>query len=56
MPSRTTLHRIGRVYRWNERPLASITDDEAATMLHDIAEARPEGDGEPDEAYPPRDV
>jgi integrase len=25
------------VYGWNERPVASITDDEAAIMLHDIA-------------------
>ena len=38
--SRMTLHRIGRVYGWNERPLASITDDDAAAMLHDIAVRR----------------
>jgi integrase len=37
---RTTLERIGRIYRWNERPIASITDDEAATVLSDIAERR----------------
>ena len=37
---RETLDRIGRVYGWNERPLASITDDDAATMLHDIADRR----------------
>src|SRR6478672_9941268 len=35
--TRTSLQRIGRVYGWNERPLASITDDEAAIMLADIA-------------------
>ena len=35
-----TLQRIGRVYGWNERPLASITDDDAAAMLHDIADRR----------------
>jgi integrase len=38
--TRTTLQRIGRDYSWNERPVASITDDEAATMLHDIAVKR----------------
>jgi hypothetical protein len=38
--TRTSLQRIGRVYGWNERPVASITDDEAAIMLHDIAERR----------------
>ena len=38
--SRQTLQRIGRVYGWNERPLASITDDDAAAMLHDIADRR----------------
>ena len=32
-----TLQRIGRVYGWNDRPLASITDDNAAAMLADIA-------------------
>jgi integrase len=37
---RETLDRIGRVYGWNERPLASITDDDAAAMLLDIAERR----------------
>ena len=35
-----TLQRIGRVYGWNERALASITDDDAAAMLQDIAEQR----------------
>ena len=35
-----SLQRIGRVYGWNERPVASITDDEAAAMLHDIAVRR----------------
>jgi integrase len=35
--TRTSLQRIGRVYGWNERPVASITDDQAATMLADIA-------------------
>ena len=38
--SRVTLQRIGRVYGWNERPVASITDDDAAAMLHDIADQR----------------
>ena len=37
---RETLDRIGRVYGWNERPVASITDDDAAAMLHDIADRR----------------
>jgi integrase len=32
-----TLQRIGRVYGWNDRPVASITDDGAAKMLADIA-------------------
>ncbi|WP_426615336.1 tyrosine-type recombinase/integrase [Bradyrhizobium sp. McL0616] len=32
-----TLIRIGRVYGWNDRALSSITDDDAAAMLHDIA-------------------
>jgi integrase len=32
-----TLERVGRVYGWNERDAASITDDDAAAMLHDIA-------------------
>ena len=35
---RNSLQRIGRVYGWNERPLPSITDDDAAAMLQDIAE------------------
>ena len=35
--TRTTLQRIGRVYRWSERPIASISDDDAAAMLADIA-------------------
>ena len=35
-----TLQRIGRVYGWNERPIVSITDDDAAAMLHDIADRR----------------
>jgi integrase len=34
------LQRIGRVYGWNDRPVASITDDDAAAMLHDIADRR----------------
>jgi integrase len=38
--TRRTLQRIGRVYRWNDRPVASITDDEAAAMLADIAITR----------------
>ena len=55
--SHLTLQRIGRVYGWNERPVASITDDDAAAMLHDIADpARQEVDGEPDQAHPARDV
>jgi integrase len=37
---RQTLERIGRVYGWNERPIAAITDDDAAAMLHDIAVVR----------------
>ncbi|RZN26987.1 integrase family protein [Bradyrhizobium sp. Leo121] len=35
-----TLNRIGRVYDWNDRPLSSITDDDAAEMLQDIADER----------------
>ena len=35
-----TLQRIGRVYGWNDRPVLSITDDDAAAMLHDIADRR----------------
>ena len=38
--TRRTLQRIGRVYGWNERPIASITDDDAAAMLSDIADRR----------------
>jgi integrase len=38
--ARLTLQRIGRVYGWNERPIVSITDDDAAAMLHDIADRR----------------
>ncbi len=38
--SRLTLERIGRVYGWNDKPVASITDDDAAAMLHDIADQR----------------
>jgi integrase len=38
--ARLTLQRVGRVYGWNERPIASITDDDAAAMLHDIADRR----------------
>jgi integrase len=38
--TRTTLQRIGRVYRWNDRAIASITDDEAALVLSDIAVRR----------------
>src|SRR5262245_59531684 len=34
---RTVLQRIGRIYGWNERPMAAISDDEAADMLADIA-------------------
>jgi integrase len=35
-----TLERIGRVYDWNDRALSSITDDDAAEMLQDIADER----------------
>jgi integrase len=35
--TRGTLHRIGREYGWSDRPASSITDDDAAHMLHDIA-------------------
>jgi integrase len=38
--TRVTLQRIGRVYAWNDRPVVSITDDDAAAMLHDIADRR----------------
>jgi integrase len=34
------LQRIGRVYAWNDRPIAAISDDDAATMLADIANRR----------------
>jgi len=34
---RTILQRIGRVYGWNDRPIAAISDDAAAAMLADIA-------------------
>jgi integrase len=34
------LQRIGRVYGWSERPIAAITDDDAADMLSDIADRR----------------
>jgi hypothetical protein len=37
---RQTLARIGRVYGWNERPIAAITDDVAAAILLDIAVTR----------------
>src|SRR5262245_18062219 len=37
---RTVLQRIGRIYRWDDRPLAAISDDEAADMLADIANRR----------------
>jgi integrase len=35
-----TLQRIGRVYGWNDRAIAAITDDDAAKMLADIAVKR----------------
>src|SRR5215831_3497253 len=38
--ARLRLQSIGRVYGWNECPIASITDDDAAAMLHDIADRR----------------
>jgi integrase len=38
--ARLTLQRVGRVYGWNDRPAASIIDDDAAAMLHDIADRR----------------
>ncbi len=37
---RQVLQRVGSQYGWNERPLALITDDDAAAMLQDIAERR----------------
>lgn len=36
----TILQRIGRVYGWNDRPIAAISDDAAAAMLADIANRR----------------
>jgi len=33
----TILQRIGRVYGWNDRPIAAISDDGAAAMLVNIA-------------------
>lgn len=38
--TRLTLQRIGRVYGWDDRLVTSITDDDAAAMLHDIADRR----------------
>jgi hypothetical protein len=38
--TRQTLERIGRVYGWDDRPLSSITDDDAAKMLHHLAVER----------------
>ncbi|MDE5446459.1 integrase arm-type DNA-binding domain-containing protein [Bradyrhizobium sp. CSA207] len=38
--TRQTLERVGRVYGWDDRPLSSITDDDAAKMLHHIAVKR----------------
>jgi len=37
---RQTLERIGRVYGWDDCPIADITDDDAAEMLADIAVTR----------------
>src|SRR5215471_7320214 len=37
---RGVLQRVGHIYGWNERPAAAITDDDAAAVLKDIAEAR----------------
>ena len=34
------LQRVGRLYGWNERPIASISDDDDAAMLADIAVRR----------------
>ena len=34
---RTILQRIGRIYGWNNRPIAAISDDAAAAILADIA-------------------
>jgi integrase len=36
----TILQRIGRVYGWNDRPIAAISDDAAAAMLANIANQR----------------
>jgi len=36
----TILQRIGRIYGWNDRPIASITDDDAHAMLTNYANAR----------------
>src|SRR5262245_14674414 len=38
--TRRTLERIGHVYGWDDRPLGSISDDDAATMLAHIAVTR----------------
>jgi integrase len=38
--TRKTLQRIGRVYGWDDRPIAAITDDDAAAMLAHIAVTR----------------
>jgi integrase len=35
-----TLQRVGRIYGWNDRPIAAISDDAAAAMLADIANRR----------------
>src|SRR5262245_26174992 len=35
-----TLQRVGRIYGWNDRPIAAISDDDAAAMLADIANRR----------------
>jgi integrase len=36
----TILQRIGRIYGWNDRPIASITDDTAHAMLTNYANVR----------------
>jgi hypothetical protein len=38
--TRTTLQRVGRVYGWKRAPIVSITDDEAAIVLSDLADRR----------------
>jgi integrase len=38
--ARLALQRVGLLYGWNERPITAITDDDAAEMLHDIAQVR----------------